>query len=124
MARTEKSVKLHWVAEYKDGSTKTENDCSYSSLPRENLIAFGLFTLENKPVSLLQLSSSKVLFYRMRVVLDVSGGSSERVYLLGCRQKTGEQHLTVVDSDGKVASYKDFKEANMSSIEFYPQEQT
>ena len=121
--RAEKSANLHWIAEYADGSTKTEADTTYLNLPRLNLVSFGLFTEDNTPVSILQLSKTKTLFYRSRVVLDVSGGSSERIYFLGYRQRNGVVHLKVVGSDGKLSTHKSFEEAKHSEIEYYPQEQ-
>jgi hypothetical protein len=121
--KTEKSVALHWVAEYADGSTKTEVDCNYSNLSRVGLVAFGLFDAKEKAVSMMQLGNGKVLFYRMRVTLDLSGHGSERIYLLGYRKANGEFNLTVVDSEGKTKNHNDFKTANLESIQFYEQEQ-
>jgi hypothetical protein len=121
--RKEKSANLHWVAEYFDGSTLTEKDVSYGNLKRDGLTAFGLFDENDKPVTLIQLSKDKVLFYRMRVILDISGSGSQRLYLLGYRTVKGKTQLTVIDSDGKSKNHGAFAEAKLHEIEFYPQEQ-
>jgi hypothetical protein len=121
--KAEKSVALHWVAEYADGSTKTEVDCNYSNLSRVGLVAFGLFDAKEKAVSMMQLGNGKVLFYRMRVTLDLSGYGSERIYLLGYRKANGEFKLTVIDSEGKTKNHKAFIDANQPSIEYFAFEQ-
>lgn len=119
---SEKSVDLHWAAEYSDGSTVTGADTAYSQLKREGLIAFGLFTTTNKPVALINLQPDQILFYRMRVFKSMSG-DSKRIYMIGYRSKPDLLHLTVVDHDGKQSAYSTFKDAGLDTIEFYPQEQ-
>jgi hypothetical protein len=121
--RVEKSANLHWIAEYADGSTLTESDVGYGNLKRDGLTAFGLFTEIDKPVALLELSPEKTLFYRMRVILDISGNGSERIYMMGFRKRDGLLNLTVVDASGKSFNYNSFRAAKLDEIEYYPQEQ-
>jgi hypothetical protein len=119
---TERNAGLHWIAEYADGSTVTEADTTYTHLKREGLVAFGLFTTENKPCAIINLQLGQTLFFRMRVFKSLAG-TSKRIYMIGYRSKPDVLHLTVVDADGKISSYSNFKDAGLDTLEFFPQEQ-
>lgn len=118
----ESSADLHWAAEYADESTASSLDTPYSQLKRDGLIAFGLFTADNKPVAIINLKEGQVLFYRMRVYKSMSG-ASKRIYMLGYRSKPDILHLIVVNPDGKMSAYSNFKDAGLDSLEFFVQEQ-
>jgi hypothetical protein len=117
----ENSVNLNWKATYSDGSTKTEQDNAYSQLNREGLTSFGLFTTDDKPVFILKLTTTKKLFYRMRVAYKPQAGS-ERIYLLGYHTAKGAFSLTVIDQSGNVLNFNSFKEANLEEIQYFENE--
>jgi hypothetical protein len=112
--RREQSVNLHWIAEYLDGSTLNESKVSYVNLPRDNLVSFSLLNDKDEPVVSVSLSKDRVLFYRMRVTLNLSGIAT-RTYILGYRTQTGQTKLYTVTPFGEVKEFNSFAEAKTLS---------
>ena len=123
MQSAKNNLPFHWVAEYKDGSVVTEKQVSYVKLRRDELVAFGLFTINDVPAVIVNLivEKGRTLFYRMRVMQNLSGISS-RIYMLGYRTATAT-YLVVLNEDGKAKTYSSFQEAKLAELEWFSEEQ-
>ena len=123
MQSAKNNLPFHWAAEYKDGSVVTEKQVGYVKLRRDELVAFGLFTINDVPAVIVNLivEKGRTLFYRMRVMQNLSGISS-RIYMLGYRTATAT-YLVVLNEDGKAKTYSSFQEAKLAELEWFSEEQ-
>jgi hypothetical protein len=123
----EVSANLTWQAVYSDriinqyNTDGTQN--SYGELDRNGLTAFNLVDGKGNVVVTVPLDSGKKLFYRMRVALFVHSRARERVYIVGW-QSASDLRIWVVDSSGKVKTFKNWHEKNqwLYVPQFYPSE--
>ena len=124
----EVSVSLTWQAVYSDKTINQYNldgtQNRYDELQREGLTSFNLVDEQGKAVVSIPLGKDKKLFYRMRVSLPFSSRVQERIYLVGWRKKDGTQQIWVLDLNGKVRVYKNFREKSrwLYAPEFYQNE--
>jgi len=110
----EVSANLSWQAVYLDKTINQYNpdasQNSYDGLNREGMTAFNLVNDKGEVVVTVPLDLTKKLFYRMRVALLVGSHCRERIWLVGWRKSDGSMRVWVVDSKGKVKTYRNFRE--------------
>jgi hypothetical protein len=90
------------LAEYADGHTVKEPDCSYANLDRNGISRFSLYD-EKKKIATLKVDNDKVFFYRIRT-FNATMPTQFRVWLLGWRTKN-DLHFILLHENGAREEY-------------------
>ena len=92
---------MYWIAHYSDQTqlNQLDNNGTYSDIDRDNLIAFGLYSDDHRPIVIIdfdddgnQYIGKKSLIYRKRTMLDTRS-SQVSVHLVGWQRKINGHNI-------------------------------